>query len=233
VITATGDGAVVVAWLSTGGAEDDEFVAQRVESNGMLTPGWPAGGRAFATSTDILDGRPSIVRDGAGGAMFAFRRNTANLFGSRVTATGTVPPAFPDTGLSLCTLSGDQFLESLVSDGLNGAYVLWQDYRDDPPNRSDVYAIRFTRDGGIGPVSPSPLPTSRIALSRPSPNPTFGSCTFRLSLPAESRARIEVLDLSGRIVAMLLDDVVAAGAIDLQWDGQDRNRRPLPPGSIW
>src|SRR5262249_5582465 len=121
VVTATANGAVVVAWLETGGSTDDEVVAKRGDADGSTPLGWPAGGRGFATSSDILDGWPLIVPDGAGGAMFAFRRNWPNLFGSRVTSAGAVPAAFPHTGLSLCSLSNDQFMQSLVSDGLNGA----------------------------------------------------------------------------------------------------------------
>jgi hypothetical protein len=229
------DGAVVVAWLETGGAPNDEFLARRVESNGAFSIGWPVGGRAFATSTDILDGWPLIVPDGAGGAMFAFRRNLPNLFGSRVTAGGRVPSAFPDTGLSLCSIHDDQFLQSLVSDGLNGAYVLWEDRRAGGLD-VDVYAMRFTREGEVGAttsVSPPPPPPStapRVALSRPAPNPTFGSCAFRLSVPGGGRARVEVMDLRGRHVVTLLDEFVSAATVDVQWDGRDGDRRSMPPG---
>ena len=234
-ITATGDGAVVISWLETGGTPDDEFIAQRVEANGTLTPGWPAGGRRFARSSDILDGWPLAVPDGAGGAMFAFRRNTPNLFGSRVTKTGSVPPSFPDTGLSLCSVSGNQFLQSMVSDGLNGAYVIWEDWRNGS-NNSDVYAMRFTRDGRVADtttVSPTPPPTpsgAQVALSQPRPNPTFGTSAFRLTLSAGTHARVEIIDLSGRRVAILLDEAVSAGTIDLVWDGLDDERRLTPPG---
>jgi len=229
----TSGGAVVVTWLETGGSPDDVFKAKRVEANGSFTFGWPTGGRAFAKSSDILDGWPLIVPDGEGGAMFAFRRNLPNLFGSRVTSTGTVPAAFPDTGLSLCSLTGDQFLHDLVSDGLNGAYVLWDDQRD---GNWDVYAMRFTRAGEVGSTTsddPPPPPTvtlPQVALSLPVPNPTFGSSAFKLSLSASTRTRVEVLDLSGRSVITLLDQTMPAGTLDLEWDGRDRDGRSTPPG---
>ena len=150
-----------------------------------------------------------------------------------MTATGVVPAAFPDTGLSLCSLSGDQFIVSLVSDGLNGAYVMWEDRRDEPTSHSDVYAMRFTREGGVGSdtsVTPPAPPPSRIALGRPAPNPTSGSCTFQLSLPARARVRVDVLDLSGRVVSTLLDEAESPGTIPLRWTGRDRDRKSVASG---
>ncbi len=160
VIVATGDGAAMIAWLVPGGALD-AYVARRIEADGTFASAWQSGGRTFATSRDILSGWPLIAPDGDGGAMFAFRRNTPNLFGSRVNALAQVPAAFPDTGLSLCSLSGNQFPVSLVSDGVDGAYLLWQDHRDFVPNRSDVYAMHFTREGELG---AGPINSSRVTV---------------------------------------------------------------------
>ena len=164
--------------------------------------------------------------------MFAFRRNMPNLFGSRVTASGDVPPAFPDTGLALCTLTGDQFLASMVSDGLNGAYVLWEDRRDQPTNRYDIYVTRFTREGGVGsPLQVDPPPvTPRMALSAPAPTPASGPVTMRLTLAGAMRARVDVLDVAGRLRRVLLDAEAPAGTMDLLWDGSDRDGRRLPSG---
>ena len=231
VIVATGDGAAMIAWLETGGGLD-AYVARRVEADGGFAPAWRSGGRAFATSTDILSGWPLIVPDGDGGAMFAFRRNTPNLFGSRVDAAAQVPAAFPDTGLSLCTLSGDQFPVSLVSDGVGGAFLLWEDQRDFAVDRFDVYATRFTREGLVGStvsvVAPPAVPG--VAMSAPRPNPASESAAFDLALPAAARVRVEVLDLAGRLLLVLLDGDLAAGTHVLRWDGRDRDRRRVPPG---
>jgi hypothetical protein len=164
--------------------------------------------------------------------MFAFRRNTPNLFGSRVSAAAQVPAAFPDTGLSLCSLSGDQFPVSLVSDGANGAFLLWEDRRDYGANFFDLYVTRFTREGVVGStvdVVPAPAP-SGLALSAPRPNPAPALASFDLSLPAATRARVEVLDLAGRLLAVLHEGDLAAGTHVLQWDGRDRDRRAVPPG---
>ena len=233
VIVATGDGAAMIAWLRDGSG-DDAYLCRRVEATGTFAPAWQAGPREFATSTDILFGWPLHAPDGAGGAMFAFRRNRPNLYGSRVDAAAHVPAAFPDTGLSLCTLSDDQFLVSLVSDGLNGAYLLWDDERDQASNDWDVYAMRFTRDGVVGstigvepPVQPTVPPMS---LSAPRPNPMSGSSAFELIMPAAAHARVEIRDLLGRLIVVLRDGELAAGPNLMIWDGRDRDGRRAPAG---
>jgi hypothetical protein len=231
VIIRTEDGAAMIAWLRTGVAPD-AYIARRIEANGSFASAWLAGSRTFAVSSGILSGWPLIAPDGAGGAMFAFRRNTPNLFGSRVDAFAQVPPAFPDTGLSLCSLSGNQFPVSLVSDGLNGAYLLWQDLRDYSNSQFDVYATRFTRDGIVGATTEVPgtplLPG--LALSAPRPNPASGSSSFELTLPAAGHVLVEVLDVAGRQLVVLHDGALDAGPHAFRWDGFDESRRRMPPG---
>jgi hypothetical protein len=204
-----------------------------VEAHGNFAPNWQGSGPDIATSTDILSGWPLIAPDGAGGAMFAFRRNTPNLFGGRVDVSAQVPAAFPDTGLSLCTLSGSQYVGSLVSDGLNGAFLLWQDYRDFTSNNFDVYATRFTRAGVVGSttgVGTPPGVSGGLVMSAPRPNPASAVSSFDLSLPVAGDARVEVFDLAGRLVAVLQDGPLAAGSTPLHWDGRDQDQHRVPPG---
>ncbi len=231
VIVPTGVGAAMLAWLRTGQAPD-AYVARRVEADGTFAPSWPSGGRVVAQSADILSGWPLVVSDGAGGAMFAFRRNRPNVFGSRVDAMAQVPAAFPDTGLALCSLTGDQFPAALVSDGLDGAFVLWEDRRDFTASHSDLYVMRFTREGGVGStVSVAPPPAvPGFAMSAPRPNPGSAWSTLDLSLREAAPVRVEVLDLAGRRVAVLHDGILPAGTSSVQWDGRDRGGRGMPPG---
>jgi hypothetical protein len=231
VITTTGDGAAMIAWRHHVTGVGESFQARRIEGEGTFNPGWSSP-RTFAT-IDVGFGWPLIVPDRAGGAMFAFRRNTQNVFGSRVDIHGSIPAAFPDTGLSLCSVSGHQDPMALVSDGLDGAYVLWEDSRYWPANGTDVYAMRFTRDGALGsggvPSPPGPT-TATIALSQPIPNPAAGPASFVLALAQKSSVRVEVLDLSGRVIRQLWDGTLGSGPHNFFWNGSDDDGREMPAG---
>ena len=61
-----------------------------------------------------------------------------------------------------------------------------------------------------------------LALARPWPNPARGATTLGFTLPAEGEARLEVLDVTGRVVRSQRE-TLAAGAHTWRWDGRDAN----------
>ncbi|MCC6651819.1 MAG: hypothetical protein IT348_11775 [Candidatus Eisenbacteria bacterium] len=61
------------------------------------------------------------------------------------------------------------------------------------------------------------------------PNPARGPSTLSLALPqGEPGLRVEVLDLSGRLVARLHDGPAAAGAHEWRWNGDSGGGRAAP-----
>ena len=90
----------------------------------------------------------------------------------------------------------------------------------------DLGALEFS---GILPV-PEDHRTGSLELSAPAPNPSRGSTAFRIHLPAEGRARLEILDVTGRRVRMLAEGEMPAGRHQLTWDGRDGSGRAAPAG---
>lgn len=68
-----------------------------------------------------------------------------------------------------------------------------------------------------------------IALAA-TPNPTSGPVTLRFSVPVECAVRLEIVDVTGRRVARLVDHPLAAGTHVARWDGRDDGGRVLPAG---
>jgi len=62
------------------------------------------------------------------------------------------------------------------------------------------------------------------------PNPARRGATIAFSLVAPARARLEVHDVAGRRVAVLLDEMQAAGAHEIVWTGRDDRGRRVAPG---
>src|SRR5262249_17080611 len=57
------------------------------------------------------------------------------------------------------------------------------------------------------------------------PNPMRFSAAIRFSVPRRERARVRVLDVAGRVKAVLLDGWAEAGERTLTWDGRGADGR--------
>jgi hypothetical protein len=118
----------------------------------MARQGWAAwphdpnnGNVALCTSAGT-QGYPTIVSDGAGGAIVTwhdYRSGTSwDIYAQRVNAAGA--PQWTANGVALCTAAGDQVTPTIVSDGAGGAIVTWQDNRS---GTNDIYAQRVSATG--------------------------------------------------------------------------------------
>jgi hypothetical protein len=109
--------------------------------------------------------------------------------------------ADPNEPLSGRLLPVSAPLRGVHSDGLGGAFVAWDVLpADAPPFPEPSHEIWMTR---LLPSSLVGVPAmahgSSLALSSPRPNPSRGAIAFDLMLPDDSPARIELLDIAGRV----------------------------------
>lgn len=66
-----------------------------------------------------------------------------------------------------------------------------------------------------------PMPILPLALHRNFPNPFNPSTTIRYELPAKCRVTLNVYDISGRLVARLVDVEQTAGTHSFEWNGKN------------
>lgn len=69
-----------------------------------------------------------------------------------------------------------------------------------------------------------------FSLSPPRPNPTASGAAIPFALPVTIRTRVRIVDVRGRVVASVLDDVVPAGAHVVTWNGRGAGGRKVAPG---
>lgn len=74
-----------------------------------------------------------------------------------------------------------------------------------------------------------PLP-NQFSLEQNYPNPFNPSTIIRFSLPTTSNVRLEVFNLLGQSVKVLVDDRLTAGVKEVTWDGRDRNGTQVSTG---
>lgn len=91
------------------------------------------------------------------------------------------------------------------------------------------------RDGSVIWHGPTFLPAARFTprtlhLAQNRPNPVRGVTTIAFDLPQLGKALLAVYDLSGRRVAVLVDEDLPAGQKTVSWNGRDTLGRRVAPG---
>ncbi len=103
------------------------------------------------------------------------------------------------------------------------AFPLWTGvayYDDFALNALEEVVTSVDRDGP-GRVDGG-LP-SKYKLSQNYPNPFNPSTIIEYDLPIESAVRLEIYDILGQRVTMLVDEVQQAGSWKIRWDGRDES----------
>jgi hypothetical protein len=67
-----------------------------------------------------------------------------------------------------------------------------------------------------------------FALGRVTPNPATGPARIDYAIPRESRVQLSIMDVQGRVVAVLVDGVLKAGRHQAVWDGLTRGGKAYP-----
>ncbi len=145
-----GAGGVIVVFrddrnLATTGAD---IYAQRLSAGGARL--WGASDLLVCNATGA-QGSPVLVADGAGGAILAWhdsRSGTGDIYARRVTAAGSAQ--WSANGNPLCTAASEQWGPAITSNGIGGAIVAWNDFRNSATSGTDVYAQNALSGGGIG-----------------------------------------------------------------------------------
>lgn len=158
VIAPDGAGGAIVAWQDDRSSDNGlDIFAQHVLASGVVDPAWPANGRALCTAPG-QQARPTIVSDGAGGAIVTWMDSRisateVDVFAQHVLPSGVVDPDWPVNGVALSTAPEPQAFPRIVSDGSGGAIVTWFDFRPGATG-IDIYAQRVTGAGIVDPDWP-------------------------------------------------------------------------------
>jgi hypothetical protein len=137
LVCADASGGFFVAFLDyrTGYAQ---IMVQHFDGAGTAL--WTAGALSAGTTPQDALG---IVADKAGGAIVLWERwdtgyTHNDYYMQRVNSSGAA--MWAAGGIALCTTAGGKQSATLLPDGANGAYVIWQDFRNSGTTGSDIYA---------------------------------------------------------------------------------------------
>jgi hypothetical protein len=121
---------------------------------------WTANGVAISTTSDDKTSQ-TIISDGSGGAIISWQGypGQGNIYAQRINASGVVQ--WTANGVDISTATGNKTVPVLVSDGIGGAIITWQDGRQ---SNFDIYAQYLYATGTLSYCS-SPTIISQPASS--------------------------------------------------------------------
>ncbi|HXS83936.1 MAG TPA: T9SS type A sorting domain-containing protein [Methylomirabilota bacterium] len=215
-LLADGGGGVHVLWYAHGRAWGIHVLADGGVPDGMTgDPVELSGASAFFSLPMTFTGSglvplPYVVAAPASGGrlLFAFDdTHSAPARGYRVRwllPDYTPDPSEPSEGrLVAPTAPLARWVRAVHADPVGGAYLAWEADDPDPgPYLSDIGEIWMTRllPSALVGVTPPVAHSATLALSAPRPNPARGSVALDVTLPDDSPARVELLDVAGRVV---------------------------------
>ena len=144
-ICSDGNGGAIIVWEDwRNGPPYNDIYAQRVDENGTVK--WTTNGIAISTASGA-QWDPQIYSDGNGGAIVVWEddRNAAtdmDIYAQRIDSNGNAQ--WISNGIPICTADQSQSSPKLVSDGIGGAIITWQDSRS---FGMDIYVHRVTSSG--------------------------------------------------------------------------------------
>jgi len=143
-----GNGGAIVTWRDLRGGTNYVPYAQKINANGVVQ--WTAGGVLLSMNTAEAS---QIISDGNDGAIIAWHQYTGvypngnfDIIAQQINTNGIL--GWGSNGVIVTSLTSDQLRPQLVSDGNNGAIIVWEDYRN-ATTYSNLYAQKVTATGVI------------------------------------------------------------------------------------
>jgi len=146
-IVTDGSGGVIVTWQDFRGGNNYDIYAQRLNSSGIAQ--WTTNDVVVCTA-DSNQINPKMVSDGSGGVIICWedKRNPTgwDIYAQRLNSSGQVQ--WSNNGVPVAVVVFDQDTIAMVSDGIGGAIMTWQDYRSNN-GFADIYAQRVNNSGAM------------------------------------------------------------------------------------
>lgn len=139
-----GIGGMIIAWMDIRSGTSFDLYAQRVNGSGAVQ--WTSDGVPISTAAGSQQ-HPQIISDGAGGAIITWqddRDGNLDIYAQRMNRDGVMQWAVD--GIAVAAGGHSEFSPQIVSDGVGGAILAWQDDRN---GKIDVYAQRVDANGAV------------------------------------------------------------------------------------
>lgn len=143
-LSSDGLGGAIIVWEDYRSGTDGHIYAQRISSAGVVK--WTVNGVSICAASNSQYS-PQITSDGSGGAIITWQdsRNGTDfdIYAQKINSAGVVQ--WTTNGVPISTLSNNQVIPQIVSDGTGGAIITWQDHRNGTDG--NIYAQMVNASG--------------------------------------------------------------------------------------
>lgn len=147
VVTESGNGDVIIAWIEYTNEWSTDVYAQKISSEGILQ--WAAEGVPLCTAEEIQNSL-NIVPDDNGGTYVIWLDNRnigLDIYGTHIDENGNIVTGWAADGNPIVNADDNQRQHTFLKDGYNGAVVAWQDNRN--PDDINIYMQRIASNGDL------------------------------------------------------------------------------------
>ena len=225
--TSYGPGSLQLQWLDDDLSATDKpwkFIC-------LHEPGWSAGGGHPNNSSVQTYLEPLFEAHGVamvfGGHNHYYARASVNGIEHLTVGGGGAPLHTPNLTYPYVVAGTSAYSHCEIA--IDGGHLKFEAYTYAD---SLIDSLSIFLPGASVPVGDGGV-TGRVRVESVSPNPISGSVGSSIAsfvVPAEERVQAAVYDLSGRRVALLLDEIASAGMHQVSWKGRDSSGRRVAPG---
>ena len=162
-----GSGGAIIAWGYNLDGDAYEIYAQRLNWDGTMAWGW--NGKQIIPCYTYDTNEISVAADGSGGAIATAAvywddYAPSEIYAQRVDYDGNL--LWGPRGAAVCTAAEYQYTPYLISDGLGGAIVAWDDQRPETEYYSDIYCQRIGASGLWGNPEPEIISCADVPVDQ-------------------------------------------------------------------
>ena len=196
----------------------------------ILSPGEPNIAVAPASISDTLEqnGTPvvhTIEISNTGNAMLLFTvRDSVSTDSNWIQLSSTYGAVSPGETYQLEVILDPMGLAA--NNSYSGQVIILS---NDPDAQQTVIPVEMYLHSSSGIVSTTEIPTT-LQLRANYPNPFNPSTTIAFDLPRRMQVKLEVFNILGQRVAVLVNKKLAPGRYHLTWQARSTTGEPLPSG---
>ncbi len=221
----------LVVWEDERNGSNYDIYSARVSISGEVLD---TAGIPISTSADWEES-PSVAFDGTNYLVVwrDYRSGLSDIYGARVSTSGTVIDSFP-----VSTQSGNQFSPAIAKGSGTQMFVVYSGWTDSingkPANTMRIWG-KFSPFTGIREKPNAELGMRDAEVIRVSPNPFARETVIRYSISGDNDSRLtpyalRIYDIAGRLVKTLLNKSQESGYYTIKWDGTNNVGRKLSSG---